>query len=56
MTVKMRRNSNVITTALPEEALNELLELTGATCIEEHPGDVLVGPRMHRRGRRRRRR
>ena len=37
----------MITTALPEEALNELLELTGATRIEMRPGDVLSDMRSY---------
>ena len=44
--MKMRRISKVITTALPEEALNELLALTAAPGVQERPGDVLVSPRM----------
>jgi hypothetical protein len=35
----------VITNALPEQALQELLELTGATRIEEHPGSGFASPR-----------
>ena len=36
----------MITTALPEEALSELLALTAAPDLQERPGDLLVSPRM----------
>ena len=35
----------MITTALPEEALYELLELTGANLIGDYPGNALADPR-----------